>query len=130
ILRDLLSRANGKRLVMSSHDCSDGVIGLAIAEIAFAGGLGATVHLASVPRGEIINRDDVILFSESNSRFIVEVAPKSQDEFEGIMNGIRLAHIGQVTDSEMLTVYGLNEQEVVAKSLGELKEAWQKPLRW
>ena len=46
------------------------------------------------------------------------------------MKGISLAAIGQVTDFEVLEIYGLNGGRIVAKSLGELKEAWQRPIRW
>ncbi|MDI6815115.1 MAG: phosphoribosylformylglycinamidine synthase subunit PurL, partial [Dehalococcoidales bacterium] len=126
-----LSAATEKSLVRACHDCSEGGIGVAIAEMAFAGGLGATIHLKAVPLGEPIDRDDFILFSESNSRFLVEVAPESKDEFEELMGGTSLlAAIGQVTDSEVLEIYGLSGRRIVAKSLSELKEAWQRPLRW
>ena len=39
------------------------------------GGLGATVLLKNVPYQGVSRRDDIILFSESNSRMLVEVAP-------------------------------------------------------
>ncbi len=130
VLMDSLSTATEKGLVRACHDCSEGGIGVAVAEMAFAGELGATIHLESVPLGEPIDRDDFILFSESNSRFLVEVAPESKDEFEEIMKGISLAAIGQVTESEVLEIYGLNGSRLVAKSIDELKEAWQSPLRW
>jgi len=129
-LMDRLSLATEKGLVRACHDCSDGGIGVAVAEMAFAGGLGATISLKSVPLGEPVDRDDFILFSESNSRFLVEIAPESKDEFEQVMSGASLAAIGQVTDSELLEVYGVDGRRIVAKSLGELKEAWQRPLRW
>ena len=129
-LMDRLSTATEKGLVRACHDCSDGGIGVAIAEMAFAGGLGASINLESVPLGEPIDRDDFILFSESNSRFLVEVAPESQADFEKIMDGVSLSNIGQVTDAEVLEIYGLNGSQIVNKSISELKEAWQKPLRW
>ncbi len=129
-LMDKLSIATEKGLVRACHDCSEGGIGVAIAEMAFAGELGATIHLESVPLGEPMERDDFILFSESNSRFLVEVAPENRDEFEGIMKGTSFAAIGQVTDSEVLEIYGVDGRKVLAVSLGELKEAWQRPIRW
>jgi phosphoribosylformylglycinamidine synthase len=129
-LMDSLSTATGKSLVRACHDCSEGGIGIAVAEMAFAGGLGATVQLKSVPLGEPIDRDDFILFSESNSRFLVEVTPENKDEFERIMHGTSFTAIGQVTDSEVLEVYGLEGRKMVHVSIAELKEAWQKPLRW
>ena len=127
---DKLSAATEKCLVRACHDCSDGGIGVAIAEMAFAGGLGAAIQLKSVPLGEPVSRDDFILFSESNSRFLVEVAPESKDEFEQVMSGTSFAAIGQVTDSGVLEVYGVKNRKIVVLSIDELKEAWQKPLRW
>ncbi len=129
-LMDRLSAATEKGLVRACHDCSDGGIGVAIAEMAFAGGLGATIDLKKVPLGEPIDRDDFILFSESNSRFLVEVAPESKEEFEEIMDGVGVSNIGQVADGEVLEIYGLDGSRIVNRSISELKEAWQKPIRW
>ncbi|HEY86582.1 MAG TPA: phosphoribosylformylglycinamidine synthase subunit PurL, partial [Dehalococcoidia bacterium] len=129
-LMDCLSTATGKGLVRACHDCSDGGIGVAIAEMAFAGGLGAAIYLKSVPLGEPIDRDDFILFSESNSRFLVEVAPETKSEFEEAIGTTSHAVIGQVTDSGVLEIYGLDGSRIMAKSLGDLKETWQRPIRW
>jgi len=129
-LMDSLSAATQKGLVRACHDCSDGGIGVAIAEMAFAGGLGAAIELKSVPLGEPIDRDDFILFSESNSRFLVEVAPENKAEFERVMSGTSFAAIGQVTEADILEIYGVKGRKVVAVSIDELKEAWQRPLRW
>ncbi|UCH43830.1 MAG: phosphoribosylformylglycinamidine synthase subunit PurL [Dehalococcoidales bacterium] len=125
-----LSRATAEGLVSACHDCSEGGIGVAVAEMAFAGGLGATINLGAVPLGEPVDRDDFILFSESNSRFLVTVMPERQGEFEEIMAGSVLAVIGRVDGSEVLTVYGLGGNRVVNTPLAELKKAWQEPLRW
>ena len=91
---------------------------------------GAVVYLDSVPLGEPLDRDDFILFSESNSRFLVEVAPGARAEFEELMGATRLAVIGRVTAAEMLEVYGVNGERVVSRAISDLKEAWQRPLRW
>lgn len=129
-LMDCLSLATEKGLVRACHDCSDGGLGVALAEMSFAGGLGATIHLKSVPLGKPIDRDDFILFSESNSRFLVEVAPESKDEFEQVMKETSFAAIGRVTGGKTVRVYGLNGKKVVSATLEKLKEAWQRPLRW
>jgi phosphoribosylformylglycinamidine synthase len=125
-----LSQATGKGIVRACHDCSDGGLGVALAEMAFAGGLGAAVDLKAVPLAGPISRDDFILFSESNSRFLVEVAPENREEFERVMGGVSLAAIGQVIESGMLKVRGLDGREIVNLPISDLKEAWQKPLRW
>ncbi len=129
-LMDTLSAAMEKGLVKAGHDLSEGGIGVAAAEMAFAGGLGITLHLNKVPLGEPIDRNDAILFSESNTRFIVEVAPEDSRRFEEAMKGVVFAAIGEVAKSDRFEVYGLSEEKLVSVSLKELKEAWQKPLGW
>ena len=129
VLMDNLSQATAKGLVRACHDCSDGGLGVALAEMAFAGGLGATVSLKDVPLAEPIDRDDFILFSESNSRFLVEVAPQHKEEFERLMKDSRFAGIGRVDDTGSLEIQGLHGKKT-SVTIAELKEAWQRPLRW
>jgi phosphoribosylformylglycinamidine synthase len=129
-LMDNLGQATQKGLVKACHDISDGGLGVAIAEMAFAGELGATIKLNAVPLGEPVNRNDFILFSESNSRFLAEVAVENKQEFQKAMGKSTYAHIGNVTSSKKLEIYGLQDDMVVGISVKKLKEAWQKPLDW
>jgi phosphoribosylformylglycinamidine synthase len=129
-LMNSLSLATSKGLVRACHDLSEGGLGVALAEMAFAGGLGAEAALDKMPQGEEICRDDVLLFSESNSRFLAEVAPDKQQEFEETMRGNAFALIGSVTYSDTLIIKGLNDKKVISLPVKTLKEAWQKPLRW
>lgn len=127
---DALSSTTQQGLIAACHDCSEGGLGVAAAEMAFAGNMGMTLKLESVPLGESIDRNDYILFSESNSRFLVEVKPENKDAFEKAMEGIDFAVIGEVTGSGTLTVSGIDNREVIWATIEELKEAWQEPLRW
>ena len=129
-LMEKLSQASEKGLVKACHDCSEGGIGVAVAEMAFAGGLGAEIKMKSMPVNEKIGRDDFILFSESNSRFVVEIAPENKDKFEKTLQGVSFANIGTTNDSGKLEVFGLTGKKVVSELINDLKEAWQKPLRW
>jgi phosphoribosylformylglycinamidine synthase len=129
-LMDALNAAMEKSLVRACHDLSEGGIGVAAAEMAFAGGLGMVIHLGKVPLGEAIDRNDYVLFSESNTRFLVEVTPKDRRRFESMMAGVEFAAVGQITSKEKVEVYGLNEEIVLSALIAELKEAWQRPLRW
>jgi len=129
-LMDTISAVTEKGLVKACHDLSEGGIGVAAAEMAFAGGLGMVINLGQVPLGEAMNRDDYVLFSESNTRFLVEVAPENRQQFEGMMSGVDFAAIGQVTSKERLKVYGFNKEIVLSALIADLKEVWQKPLRW
>jgi phosphoribosylformylglycinamidine synthase len=129
-LMEKLSQASEKGLVKACHDCSEGGIGVAAAEMAFAGGLGAAISLKSLPVSEKISRDDFILFSESNSRFIVEVAPENKEKFEKTLKGVIFANIGETNNTGKFEVTGSNGKNIVRETIGDLKEAWQKPLRW
>ena len=130
LLMKKLSQASEKGLVKACHDCSEGGIGAAVAEMAFAGGLGAEIKTKAIPVADEISRDDFILFSETNSRFIVEVTPENKEKFEKSLKGVSFANIGTVNDTNKLEISGLNGKKIVSEKIGDLKEAWQKPLRW
>jgi phosphoribosylformylglycinamidine synthase len=124
-----LSRAIEAGLVASCHDCSDGGLAVALAEVAFAGDLGLSVDLAKVPaRG--IRRNDELLFSESQSRFVVTVAAGNGAAFERIMKGGACARAGRVTREKILKIRGLRGDTVVKENIAVLKRAWQKPLNF
>ena len=125
-----LHRAMSRGLVAACHDCSEGGLAVAAAEMAFAGGFGVTLDLDAVPRDGGADRDDIVLFSESNSRFVVEVPGGREADFEAWMAGSPLGRVGVVTEEDRLVVRGLRGDEIISADLGTLKEAWQRPLRW
>lgn len=122
-------RAIQENLIASCHDCSEGGIGVAAAESAFAGGFGMTLALAAVPTdGDL--EDEIILFSESNSRFIVTVAPENAASFEREFGGLPLGKIGVVLDEPTFQVTGKGGERLIETGLGSLKRAWQVTLKW
>ncbi|MCZ7380092.1 MAG: AIR synthase-related protein [Candidatus Methanoperedens sp.] len=123
-----LEKAINEGIVASCHDCSDGGLGVALAESAFSGELGMTIELTKVPV-ENIRRADTILFSESQSRFVVTVAPDKAARFESVMKGNVFADIGVVTAQQNFTVMD-GDKVVLSAGNDELKEAWQRTLRW
>lgn len=125
---DTLSVAISNGLVRSCHDCSEGGIGVAAAEMAFSGGYGMSLKLDKVPTGEELPFDDFCLFSESNSRFLVEVDLKNQNAFEKHMEGESIGYIGNTTDSNEFVVYGIKGNRIVETTIDNLKTAWQTPL--
>mgnify|MGYP005832820071 CR=1 FL=1 len=122
-----LARAISKGLVASCHDCSDGGLGVALAEKAFAGGVGLTVELSAVPR-EGLDRDDWVLFSESQGRLVVTVPPVHRGAFEREMEGCPCAMAGRVVAEPYLTIMGLDGTTAVQASIHDLKEDWKSPL--
>jgi phosphoribosylformylglycinamidine synthase len=116
-------------LVASCHDCSDGGLGVALAETAFAGGLGLSVDLARVPCAGIY-RDDYLLFSESQSRFIVTVSLANRDRFEEALKGSAFACVGEVLVGSGFRINGIRGNRIIEDDIRVLKEIWQKPLKF
>ena len=125
-----LSSAIDKGLVRSCHDCSEGGIGVAAAEMAFAGGYGLSLNLNSIPTGEKIMYNDFLLFSESNSRFLVEIEIQKQADFEDHMAGVPIGCLGSITDNPTFTVSGIDGGQVIHTSIGILKSSWQTPITY
>jgi phosphoribosylformylglycinamidine synthase II len=119
-----------KGFVRSVHDCSEGGLAVSLTEMAFAGDLGAKISLDKVRYQGKTKRDDSILFSESNGRFVVEVDPKNQKRFETSLKGISLGLIGEVQEDKNLSVYGLNKEKCIYASVEQLKETWKSPLNF
>ncbi|UCE95970.1 MAG: phosphoribosylformylglycinamidine synthase subunit PurL [Candidatus Bathyarchaeota archaeon] len=109
----------------ASHDISDGGLAVAAAEMAFTSNLGMELHLKNVPRAKDVNRNDFLLFSESNSRFLVEVPRHHATEFESLTKDAPCTAIGKVTKEQRLRVYGLKDESVLDMDLGELFFAWK-----
>ena len=95
--------------------------------MAFAGGYGLELDLRKVP-GKELTRNDFALFSESNSRFLIEVAEADKEDFEDLMKGKNCALIGKVTKEQKLLIQGLNDKVVVDASLETLRRSWKKTL--
>jgi phosphoribosylformylglycinamidine synthase len=160
-------------LVRACHDLSEGGLAAAAAEMAFAGGLGARLFLAQAPyeieldaqtravgetlKSQVGGVEDfhplcalpeataILLFSESNTRFLCEVRPEDQEPFERALADVPHALCGEVLSTAQLQIIGLPAPTpgdepsdpaeltaplVIDADLERLKEAWQSPLRW
>ena len=121
-----IHRAIQQGTVRACHDLSEGGLAVAVAEMAFAGGLGAAIDLTNVPHSEDANDDHILLFSESNTRFLLEVAPDQVEKFAAAIGEVGHAHIGHVTNSSELKISG--PQTNLNIPLNKLRSAWQQPL--
>jgi phosphoribosylformylglycinamidine synthase len=123
-----LARAMKAGLVRSAHDLSDGGLAIALSESAFAGGLGAQVDLAAVPQAGVF-RDDYLLFSESQSRFVVTVREENLERVAALFRSVPFAVIGKVTDNRRLEVRGIYGAAIIDCDIMGLKEAWLAPFK-
>ena len=115
-------------IIRSCHDVSDGGIACALAKSAFAGGLGVDVELAPAPSAGIF-RDDFLLFSESQSRFIVSVREKDFGAFRAIFKPVPYGVLGKVSGDERFLVRGVQGKTVIDIGVDSLREAWQRPFK-
>ncbi|MGB9752837.1 phosphoribosylformylglycinamidine synthase subunit PurL [Roseiflexus castenholzii] len=119
-----LHRAIDAGLVRACHDLSEGGLGVAAAEMALAGNLGLALDLRTVPRDPDVDDDLTLLFSESPSRFLVEVRPADSAAFEAMLAGYAHARIGMVTEADV-QITGLTGATVVHLPLSAITAAWQ-----
>jgi len=123
-----LNRAQEQQLVASCHDLSDGGLGVALAESAFAGGYGIQAELTFLDKvGDL--REDNLLFSETQSRLLVTVRGSNKEVFEKLFAGQSCCCIGRVIEEPVLKINGLHGQTLIRVSLDDLKQAWQAPLK-
>jgi phosphoribosylformylglycinamidine synthase len=109
-----LHRAMRAGLVVSAHDCSEGGVAVAVAEMAIGGRIGADIDPTRIHQDAVS-----ALFSESTGRIICEVRPDHLERFiaslgetNGDDHGPRTVVIGRVTDSSLLRIEGHFDIEV------------------
>ncbi len=119
----LLHRAMHQDLVRACHDCSEGGLAVALAEMCLAGRVGAMIEIAPLPvQGDV--DDEARLFSESSARFVIEVMPKYVDEFEALLAGLPLARIGTVGGDRLRVSNGAGRALIDAE-VDALERAWR-----
>ena len=122
-----MNRATDAGILLSSHTPSKGGLAIGLALMCIGAGLGADVELANIPAPEKLN-DDELLFSESNSRFIVTVAPEDAAVFEEYFAGVPFAQIGTVTADKKLTVRGIRGATRIDAGIETLRKPFKKTL--
>ncbi|GAC1398283.1 MAG: phosphoribosylformylglycinamidine synthase subunit PurL [Ktedonobacteraceae bacterium] len=131
-----LGEAIRKGMVRACHDLSEGGLAVAAAEMAIASQLGMTLDLAYIPvidmpeRAVFATKNIVRLFSESVSRFIVEIAPEQWGTFEKHMrfSGVTdVTYIGTVTNTDTFIVRE-GSDTVIDVSIADLQQAFEEKL--
>lgn len=115
-----------KDLMSATASVSLGGLGIALCKMAIGGQLGMEVDLREV-LVDNVRQDDHILFSESQSRFVVTVDPNKQTEFEQIMPDAKL--VGIVRDDDKVMMTGLDGNMVLDISVNELTESYKKTFK-
>jgi phosphoribosylformylglycinamidine synthase II len=110
-------------LVNACHDLSEGGLALALSEMAFSGDVGVEVDIKDVLCSDTRMRYDSILFSESNTRFLVEVTKENANEFSTLFCDLPIARIGRTTGDKHLKVFA-GDRKLIDLPLFLLRKKW------
>jgi phosphoribosylformylglycinamidine synthase len=123
-ISEAITRAVDAGCLRACHDVSQGGLGISAAEMVLSGRCGLELDLSKVPVANA-HRDDHVLFSESNGRFLMEVDVGRLGEFKGIMRDVICAEIGHVTNERALHVRGMGGKVLLGIDARELEVAWK-----
>lgn len=116
-----LHQAIQKGWIKACHDLSEGGLAVALAEMSIAGRLGVEVNL--YPLSSTLSIQS-ILFSETLSRFILEVAPKDKNAVLTHFADQPLTEIGSVTSTDTFIInYGIDD--VIKTNIQMLESFWR-----
>ncbi|MFW6409568.1 MAG: phosphoribosylformylglycinamidine synthase subunit PurL [Halanaerobiales bacterium] len=117
-VQDFCLEAIERGLVNSAHDCSQGGLGVALAECCLENELGVEIKL----------REDMspvaVLFSESQSRIIISLAPEAEKEFLQLIKKIAIPYekLGKIKGKRLIINDWIN------LTVKELKKEWQESI--
>jgi phosphoribosylformylglycinamidine (FGAM) synthase-like enzyme len=123
-MKGLLSSMK-KKYIAACHDISEGGLVVCLAEMAIGGDRGVTIDISAVGNGL---RTDFKLFSESNTRWLVEVKKDSEAEFETQLkkDHVRFILLGKTKGNKVIIQD--NKKTVIDLGVDVLRECWRKPI--
>lgn len=152
-LYETFHKAVMQDLIASAQSIGLGGLAVALAKKAIAGQLGMEISLKNIHAYKGVSEkcsfgdknlstdknlptnrnypdetlsDMSILFSESQGRIIVSIAPENQKSFEKIFEGLACAPIGVVRENSKFTIEGKNGTKIVKINVNALTESYRK----
>jgi phosphoribosylformylglycinamidine synthase II len=120
-----LNRVLDQPFARACHDCSEGGLAVTLAEMAFGGGYGTDITLPNfqAKSGRKLATFES-LFSETNSRFVVEIQKGEEDKFEKMMKGFPYTKLGSVLSGRLL-IKDSSKRKVIDMPVVECYKAWR-----
>jgi phosphoribosylformylglycinamidine synthase len=117
--------SNENEFISSCHDISEGGLGVCLSEMTIGGNIGAEIDISEINKNL---RDDFVLFSESNTRWIAEIKIKNCLDFENILNKFEIPFIkiGKTKGRDLIIKNGNNM--IVNLSIRDIRNKWKKSL--
>ncbi|MGB3341792.1 MAG: phosphoribosylformylglycinamidine synthase subunit PurL [bacterium] len=114
-------------IVKSCHDLSEGGLGLAISEMAFSGNIGVRIDMKDLIYVGEDKRFDFFLFSESNTRFLLEVEKKHINKIEEIFRGLPFARLGETIEAKQLQIF-FKDKKLIDLPLSIIQSKWRRKI--
>lgn len=118
-ITDKLLKAMGRGYIKSCHDVSEGGLAVTLAEMAIGSGLGIDADLSSME----FMRPDFKLFSESNTRWVVEVNAENEKDFIEIFKGTKIHRIGRVNTEGIISIRD-GRRLLVKEEIDRIRDSW------
>jgi phosphoribosylformylglycinamidine synthase II/phosphoribosylformylglycinamidine synthase I len=113
--------------IQACHDCSEGGLAVALAEMSIAGRLGASWNALSVlpnTTTEAPLSTEATLFGETLSRFVLEIVPEHEEAVLHHFAGHSLSQVGTVNaDNKFIAYWGMDE--TIETSVDVLETYWR-----
>lgn len=116
-----------KSIIASAQSVGRGGLAVAFAKTAMGGMLGLDIDLSNLP-GKV-SRNDYALYSESQGRIVVTIAPTQRKTFEKLMAGHAFAAIGTVTKKTDFVIRGLGRKIIIQTGVNQLLNSYRKTFR-
>ena len=108
--------------IVACHDCSEGGLAICLSEMCIGGGLGCTCNIEKIGKDL---RSDMKLFSESNTRWIMEIKKEKIKEFEKALNKYEIPFypLGKVNENRLIISDG--KTDFINQMISELDDIWR-----
>lgn len=125
---DTISGAIDNRLVASCISIERGGLAVALAKSSLSGMFGCNIDLSLSVNGTRL-KNDTLLYSESQGRFIVSVNPANRLRFEEMLSDLPCCAIGTVTEDGYFAVSGIKGNNIIKTSIAEIDNSYRKKLK-
>ena len=118
-----LSSAINSGLVKTAHDCSEGGLGVALAEMCIGGRIGAKIDIDGTGNSNLWSR----LWGESLGRIIIAVSPENEAAFLNHMAGSTTTYLGTIENTQKLSILD-GYDEIISADVSQMVQSWQSTL--
>ncbi|MHA1415097.1 MAG: phosphoribosylformylglycinamidine synthase subunit PurL [Candidatus Heimdallarchaeaceae archaeon] len=118
---EAITQLNKQKLIESCHDISNGGFIVALGEMMFKNKIGAKINLENIPSDEGVETRHK-LFSETSSRFIIEVSNEKLKQVINLLEtiGVDYGVVGHTTKEPVLEI-----ENLVSIDIEQLHSNWK-----